>query len=91
MGNQLTGIVPSQIFPVEYYLADLSDYTFDLNLGSTRFFKVARAKHKEGLTVVKVFAIRDPSLPLKAHRDRLDEIKKLLEKVPNTVPFQKCM
>ncbi|XP_054707486.1 phosphoinositide 3-kinase regulatory subunit 4-like [Uloborus diversus] len=91
MGNQLTGIAPSQIFPVEYYLADLQDFSYDQNLGSTRFFKVARAKHKEGLTVVKVFAIRDPSLPLKAHRDRLDEIKNLLKNVPNTVPFQKSI
>ncbi|GIY06614.1 phosphoinositide 3-kinase regulatory subunit 4 [Caerostris extrusa] len=72
MGNQLTAIAPSQIFPVEYYLTDLPDCTFDSNLGSTRFFKVARAKHREGLIVVKVFAIRDPSLPLKAHKDRLD-------------------
>ncbi|XP_071037345.1 phosphoinositide 3-kinase regulatory subunit 4 isoform X3 [Parasteatoda tepidariorum] len=91
MGNQLTGIAPSQIFPVEYYFSDLPECSFDLNLGSTRFFKVARAKHKEGLIVVKVFAIRDPSLPLKAHRDRLDEIRKLLKNVPNALPFQKAM
>ncbi|GFX71315.1 phosphoinositide 3-kinase regulatory subunit 4 [Trichonephila clavipes] len=91
MGNQLTAIAPSQIFPVEYYLTDLPDCTFDSNLGSTRFFKVARAKHREGLIVVKVFAIRDPSLPLKAHKDRLEEIKRLLKDVPNTVPFQKFL
>lgn len=91
MGNQLAGIAPSQIFPVEYYLADLPDYIYDINLGSTRFFKVARAKHKEGLTVVKVFAIRDPSLPLKTHKEKLDAIKGLLKNVPNTVPFQKTM
>ncbi|GFQ80252.1 phosphoinositide 3-kinase regulatory subunit 4 [Trichonephila clavata] len=91
MGNQLTAIAPSQIFPVEYYLTDLPDCTFDSNLGSTRFFKVARAKHREGLIVVKVFAIRDPSLPLKAHKDRLEEIKRLLKDIPNTVPFQKFL
>ena len=38
------------------------------SLGSTRFFKVARAKTKEGLVAVKVFVIHDPSLPLKSHR-----------------------
>lgn len=27
---------------------------------------------REGLSVVKVFAIRDPSLPLKTHREKLD-------------------
>ena len=41
------------------------------SLGSTRFFKVARARHKEGLAVVKVFVIHDPSLPLKTYRDQL--------------------
>lgn len=30
MGNQLTGIAPSQILPVEHYLTDVPDYEFDL-------------------------------------------------------------
>lgn len=29
MGNQLVGIAPSQIFPVEHYLTDLRDFQFD--------------------------------------------------------------
>jgi len=29
MGNQLTGIAPSQIQPVEHYLTDIPDYEFD--------------------------------------------------------------
>ena len=54
MGNQLTGIAPSQILPVEQYLTDVQHVQFDAPLGSTRFFKVARARSKEGLVVVKV-------------------------------------
>jgi len=42
------------------------------SLGSTRFFKVARAQSKEGPLVVKVFVIHDPSLPLKSYRDKLE-------------------
>lgn len=42
------------------------------SLGSTRFFKVARARTKEGLAVVKVFVIHDPSLPLASHRNKLE-------------------
>ena len=42
------------------------------SLGSTRFFKVARAKTTEGLAVVKVFVIHDPSLPLSSHRARIE-------------------
>lgn len=29
MGNQLVGIAPSQIFPVEHYLTDHADLKFD--------------------------------------------------------------
>lgn len=91
MGNQLAGIAPSQIYPVEHYLTELPDFTYESNLGSTRFFKVAKTRHKEGLTVVKVFAIHDPSLPLRNHRDRLEEIRSLLINAPNCLPFQRAM
>ncbi|KAJ9580221.1 hypothetical protein L9F63_004121 [Diploptera punctata] len=61
MGNQLVGIAPSQIFPVEHYLTDHPDLQFDVNLGSTRFLKVARARTQEGLIVVKVFCNPRPN------------------------------
>lgn len=87
MGNQLSGIAPSQILSVEHYFSDLPDIEFDGSLGSTRFFKVARAKHREGLCVVKVFAIQDPSLPLKTYQDQLTNIKNRLVTAPNVLPF----
>uniref|UniRef100_A0A131YJM6 non-specific serine/threonine protein kinase n=1 Tax=Rhipicephalus appendiculatus TaxID=34631 RepID=A0A131YJM6_RHIAP len=91
MGNQLAGIAPSQIYPVEHYLTELPDFTFEKNLGSTRFFKVARVKSKEGLAIVKVFAIHDPSLPLAPHKETLERIRRVLSAVPNALPFQKVV
>ncbi|KAK9511150.1 hypothetical protein O3M35_005765 [Rhynocoris fuscipes] len=91
MGNQLVGIAPSQIFPVEHYLTEHSDLHFDVNLGSTRFFKVARAKSQEGLIVVKVFAIHDPSLPLPTHKARVEQIRSSLSSAVNCLPFQKAI
>lgn len=91
MGNQLSGIAPSQIFPVEHYLTDLPDYLFETSLGSTRFFKVARARFREGPVVVKVFAIHDPSLPLKAYKNQLQECKQKLLYAPNCLAFQKSL
>ncbi|XP_076085974.1 phosphoinositide 3-kinase regulatory subunit 4-like isoform X1 [Mytilus galloprovincialis] len=92
MGNQLTGIAPSQILPVEQYLTDVSsEYEFECSLGSTRFFKVARAKTKEGLVVVKVFVIHDPSLPLKDHRIFMEDIHTRLHGTSNCLPFQKAV
>ena len=79
MGNQLVGAAPAQIFPVEHYMSDIADLEFDSSLGSTRFLKVARAKHHSGLVVVKVFIIQDAGLNLKRDRDKLMEIKKVLE------------
>lgn len=40
MGNQLAGIAPSQILSVDSYFTDITEYEYDRNLGSTRFFKV---------------------------------------------------
>ncbi|KAK2148717.1 hypothetical protein LSH36_486g02011 [Paralvinella palmiformis] len=92
MGNQLTGIAPSQILPVEHYLTDIPDsYQFDTSLGSTRFFKVARARCREGLAVVKVFVIHDPSLPLSKYKDDLEEIKGRLQGASNCLPFEKSL
>lgn len=59
------------------------------SLGSTRFFKVARAKSQEGLIVVKVFAIHDPSLPLSMYRDRIEEIKTKLSSANNCLPYKR--
>ncbi|CAG0883408.1 unnamed protein product [Darwinula stevensoni] len=78
MGNQLSGIVPSQIHAVEHYFSDLPQLHFDKSLGSTRFLKVARARSRDGLLTVKVFVILDPSLPLRVYQKRLDEIHEVL-------------
>ncbi|KAF6214508.1 hypothetical protein GE061_009251 [Apolygus lucorum] len=86
MGNQLVGVAPSQIFPVEHYLTEL-DLQFDVNLGSTRFFKVARAKSLEGHIVVKVFARHDPTLPLNAHIHQVESIRNDAQ-LPNCLPFK---
>ncbi|XP_012255655.2 phosphoinositide 3-kinase regulatory subunit 4 isoform X2 [Athalia rosae] len=91
MGNQLVGIAPSQIFPVEHYLTDHNDLQFDVNLGSTRFFKVARAKSQEGLIVVKVFAIHDPTLPLTMYKDKLEDNRTKLASAVNCLPFQRTI
>ncbi|XP_065061458.1 phosphoinositide 3-kinase regulatory subunit 4-like [Rhopilema esculentum] len=88
MGNQLSGVAPSQILSVESYFTDLPEFQFHSSLGSTRFLKVARAKHKEGYVVIKVFAIHDPSLPLKVYQDQISLIKRKLSGTTNVLPFQ---
>lgn len=91
MGNQLVGVAPSQIFPVDHYLSDHPELSFDQSLGSTRFLKVARASSREGLVVVKVFAVQDPSLPLAEHKDKILRIKDQLASAFNCLPFQRVV
>lgn len=93
MGNQVTTL--GQIYPVEYYLVDYcNELTFDSNLGSTRFMKVARVKHKDaGLCVAKVYAINDPSIPTQEHKLKLEEIRDTIKQSGdlNSLPFLNCL
>ena len=94
MGNQLQK--SSQIFPVEHYIQDqgfkiaatgLPEITFHSNLGSTRFFKVAKCDSDAGPVVVKVFVIHDPNNDLESRRDRLRELRDTLAPTFNCLPF----
>lgn len=74
MGNQLAGMAPTAIHPIEYYLSDVGEFQLIASLGSTRFLKVARCRHYEGECVVKILAIEDPSLPLPTHKARIERL-----------------
>lgn len=93
MGNQVTTL--GQIYPVEYYLVDhCNDLTLDCNLGSTRFMKVARVRHKDaGYCVAKIYAINDSSIPIQEHRLKLESIKDAIVKSEelNALPFVQCL
>lgn len=52
---------------------------------------MARARSQEGLIVVKVFVIHDPTLPLSAYRDKLEEIRSKLASAVNCLPFQRMI
>ena len=92
MGNQLVALAPSQIWPVEHYLADIADDArYESSLGSTRFFKVARARTNTGMVVVKVFDIHDPSLPMKGYQEKLIEMKNILTPTFNCLPFERVI
>ena len=96
MGNQLVGIAPSQIYPVEHYIQDLTDQhklslRFQASLGSTRFLKVARCESDMGPVVVKVFVIHDPSNDIKSLERRLRELKDSLSPTFNCLPFSHAL
>ncbi|KAK2713038.1 hypothetical protein QYM36_011666, partial [Artemia franciscana] len=91
MGNQLSATVPSQILPVDHYIEEIENVVYEKSLGSTRFFKVARAKAQEGDIVIKVFVVNDPSLPLNEHQSNLEVLLSVLTPQWGCLPFQKAM
>ena len=89
MGNQLVGAAPAQIFTVDQLLSEVPDLEFDKKLGDTRFLKVARAYHENILVVVKLFTIQDLGILLGKERERIEEIRKVLQNCVNCLPFYK--
>lgn len=93
MGNQVTTL--SQIYPVEYYLADYSnDLTFDNSLGSTRFMKVARVTHRDaGYCVAKIYAFSDPNININHYEKKLEHIRDAIKQSGEThsLPFSCCL
>ena len=51
---------------------------------------IFRAKHHSGLVVVKVFTKGDSGLNLKRDREKIMEIKKVLEGCVNCLPFNQA-
>lgn len=77
-------------FAQMYHISEcLMRIIFICSLGSTRFFKVARARHKGALVVVKVFVLHDPTLPLVEHKEKLEYLNRELSPRNNCLPFAK--
>lgn len=96
MGNQLTGLSPSQILPIEHYLEHhlpasiWSQSTLKSHLGSTRFMKVARIAHEvERDLVVKIFVIPEKlqDVELIKYITQIRDITTRLNNPPNCLPW----
>ncbi|GAA6055457.1 hypothetical protein JCM3770_002836 [Rhodotorula araucariae] len=61
---------------------------YDKGMGTSRFLKCVRARHKHGALVVKVFAKPDPALSLKHFHRRIKADRDALADCPNVQPFR---
>ncbi|XP_054156048.1 phosphoinositide 3-kinase regulatory subunit 4-like [Oppia nitens] len=91
MGNALVGTVSQAIHPIDHYLADVPEFQYQSSLGSTRFLKVAKCGHYEGDCVVKVLAVDDPSLPLAAHKQRIEHLSTLTARNVSVAAFHRAV
>jgi len=55
-------------------IPELADLSYEKSLGSARFLKTIRARHADGLVVVKVFAKPFASFHLDRHRQQIEGV-----------------
>jgi phosphoinositide-3-kinase, regulatory subunit 4 len=69
--------------------SDLSDLTFEKPLGGARFLRTIRARHQEGIVVVKVCAKNYASVSFKHYGRLLKAERSKLKGIPNVLPYQR--
>ncbi|GAA5855478.1 hypothetical protein JCM8547_007849 [Rhodosporidiobolus lusitaniae] len=67
------------------------EVVYDKSMGSSRFLKAVRGRHKQGAVVVKVFAKPDPSLSLKQFQRRIKAERDALQDCPNVQPYGRAV
>ncbi|CEQ42196.1 SPOSA6832_04001, partial [Sporobolomyces salmonicolor] len=60
-------------------------------MGSSRFLKTVRARHRQGALVVKLFVKPDPSLSLKPYHRRIKAERDALFDCPNVLPYARAV
>eukprot|EP00051_Salpingoeca_urceolata_P013431 m.168711 g.168711 ORF g.168711 m.168711 type:complete len:1395 (-) comp17794_c0_seq2:240-4424(-) len=88
MGNQLATVSPSQVQDVEEYLNELSGFTLDRTIRSTRFLKTVRARNGSHIKLVKFLVKPDSQLELQEQAVKVQAARRLLASNPNTHTYQ---
>ncbi|KAK4047771.1 Serine/threonine-protein kinase [Microbotryomycetes sp. JL221] len=74
------------------FLSELGgDVVYDKSMGTSRFLKTIRARHRNGPLVVKVFGKADPSWSLKAFLRRIKAEREALNDSPNILTYQRAL
>ncbi|KAJ3210567.1 Serine/threonine-protein kinase [Dinochytrium kinnereticum] len=93
MGNVVTAAYtaadPRLTKGIDSYVGELPDVSYEKSLGSARFMKTIRCKHREGSLVVKLFVKPDPSVSLKQVVKELLVEREVLKTIPNALPYTK--
>ncbi|GAA5899743.1 hypothetical protein JCM5296_004211 [Sporobolomyces johnsonii] len=74
------------------FFAELGgEVVYDKSMGSSRFLKTVRARHRQGALVVKLFVKPDPSLSLKPYHRRIKAERDALFDCPNVLPYARAV
>ncbi|GAA6014207.1 hypothetical protein JCM11491_004137 [Sporobolomyces phaffii] len=67
------------------------EIVYDKSMGSARFLKTIRGRHRHGAVVVKLFTKLDPALELKHFQRRLKAEREALWDCPNVLPYARAI
>ncbi|KAI5795600.1 hypothetical protein EDC01DRAFT_58745 [Geopyxis carbonaria] len=70
---------------------ELADISYEKSLGSARFLKTIRAKHADGLVVIKIFAKPPTIFPLDQYHRQVFHAQEALENIPNAFTYQRVI
>ncbi|KAI0342433.1 ARM repeat-containing protein [Trametopsis cervina] len=74
---------------LDSFVNDLgSDVIYERSLGSARFLKTVKCRHKNGSLVVKIFIKPDPGMSLRRYHKRLKHEREALADIPNVYTYQ---
>ncbi|KAF5325055.1 hypothetical protein D9619_009624 [Psilocybe cf. subviscida] len=90
MGNVQSGSALTRTtVALDSFVAELSgDIIFEKSLGSARFLKTVKCRHRNGYLVVKIFIKPDPGVTLRTHHRRLKVEREALADIPNIYNYQ---
>ncbi|KAK4204925.1 putative serine/threonine-protein kinase VPS15 [Triangularia verruculosa] len=69
---------------------ELADLVYEKSIGTARFMKSIRARHHDGVVLVKVL-IKPYPMSLDKYKEQVLRIKKALLDVPNALPYQRAI
>ncbi|KIY49828.1 hypothetical protein FISHEDRAFT_40447 [Fistulina hepatica ATCC 64428] len=90
MGNVQSGSTLTRTSgAVDSFVAELgNDVIYDKSLGTARFLKTAKCKHRNGFLVIKIFVKPDPGLSLRSYQRRLKIEREALADISNVYSYQ---
>jgi len=92
MGNKISTATPSTASAgIDSYVSELGDIQYERSIGSARFMKTIRGRHKDSLVIVKIFVKPEQGLSLQRYVQRLEEERKELAGMPNVFPWQRML
>ncbi|EPE09924.1 phosphoinositide 3-kinase regulatory subunit 4 [Ophiostoma piceae UAMH 11346] len=70
---------------------ELGDLVYEKSIGSARFMKSIRARHHDGVVLVKVLVKPYQPMSLAVYRDKLLRERRILADVPNALAYQRIV